>query len=127
MFQSHRVITELDEARIRALDAGASLEQVFEEADIVPRARIAPDVATVNSTVSFRDERTGTVHKVTIVYPRDASVGERRISVLSPVGAALLGRKVGALASFVTPDGEVRTIRILEMHYQPEASGDPAL
>jgi regulator of nucleoside diphosphate kinase len=139
MFQSQRVITELDAARIRELGAGMPdrgrqlaplgelIDLVREEADIVPRSRIGADIVTVNSTVSFRDETTGTVHRVTLVYPRDFSVSARRISLLSPVGRALLGRKVGALASFATPDGATRTIRVLELHYQPEACGHPDL
>ena len=127
MFPPQRVITELDAARIRELRAGDLIDLVREEADIVPRSRIGADIVTVNSTVSFRDETTGTVHRVTLVYPRDFSVSERRISLLSPVGRALLGRKVGALASFETPDGAIRTIRVLELHYQPEASGDTDL
>ena len=52
------------------------------------------------------------------------SIAERRISVLSPVGRALLGRAVGAVAEVELPDGSVRPIRVLEIHYQPEASGD---
>jgi regulator of nucleoside diphosphate kinase len=139
MFPPQRVITELDAARIRELAAalpdrgrghapfGELIEVVRDEADIVPRSRIAPDIVTVNSTVSFREELTGTVHQVTLVYPRDFSLSERRISLLSPVGRALLGRKVGALASFEAPDGGIRTLRILELHYQPEASGHPDL
>lgn len=139
MFPSQRVITELDAARIRELAAGLPdrgrslgslgelIDLVREEADIVPRSHIGADIVTVNSTVSFRDETTGAVHRVTLVYPRDFSVSNRRISLLSPVGRALLGRKVGALATFETPDGALRTIRVIELHYQPEASGHPDL
>lgn len=129
-------ITELDAARIRELgsrldDRGRSLralgeliELVTEEAEIVPASRIAADVVTVNSRVTFRDELTDALHTVTVVYPRDFSIGERRISVLSPVGRALLGRRVGDLAPLDMPDGSRRRIAILELHYQPEASGD---
>jgi regulator of nucleoside diphosphate kinase len=134
-YESLRVITELDAARIRELgvrlpDAGRGLtalngliDVVEQEADIVPGASIAPDVVTVNSTVSFRDEPTGSIHRVTVVYPSEMSLGHRRISVLSPIGAALLGRRVGSVAEIVVPDGTRREIRVLEVHYQPEASG----
>jgi regulator of nucleoside diphosphate kinase len=129
-------ITELDAARIRELgsrldDRGRSLhalseliEMVTEEAEIVPASRIAANVVTVNSRVTFRDELTDALHTVTVVYPRDFSIGERRISVLSPVGRALLGRRVGDVAPLDMPDGSRRRIAILELHYQPEASGD---
>ena len=130
-----RVITELDAARIRDLgsrlpDRGRSLapltgliDLVEREADIVPGERIDPDVVTVNSVVSFRDEESGTVHRVTVVYPNDMSMGLRRISVLSPVGAALLGQRAGRTATVQLPDGAQRALTVLEVHYQPEASG----
>jgi regulator of nucleoside diphosphate kinase len=93
-------------------------------ADIVPSRRVAPDVVTVNSIVSFRDQATETVHKVTIVYPQEMSIAERRISVLSPVGRALLGQVVGSTSRVELPDGTYREIRVLELHYQPEAAGE---
>jgi regulator of nucleoside diphosphate kinase len=129
------VITELDAARIREMGSrlpdqgsglaafGELLDTVNGGAEIVPGRRIAADVVTVNSRVSFRDELTGARHTVTVVYPQDFSIAERRISVLSPVGRALLGQRVGSVARFELPDGTTRGIRILEMHYQPEASG----
>ena len=130
------IITELDAARIRELgsrlpDRGLSLralndliDMVTAEADIVPGARIAPDIVTVNSKVTFRDELTGAQHTVTLVYPHEFSISERRISVLSPVGRALLGRRVGDVVALDIPDERERRIRIVELHYQPEASGE---
>jgi regulator of nucleoside diphosphate kinase len=130
------IITELDAARIRELatrmpDGGKGpgalnelIEMVTHQADIVPSRRVSPNVVTLNSIVSFRDELTQTVHKVTLVYPQDVSIGERRISVLSPVGRALLGQAVGNSSKVELPDGGLREIRVLELHYQPEAAGE---
>ena len=67
---------------------------------------------------------TGLASRVTLAYPAEVSIAQRRISVLSPVGRALLGRAVGAVAEVELPDGAPRPIRVLEVHYQPEASGD---
>src|SRR5687768_7028178 len=129
------VVTDLDAARIRELGSrlprfgqGLSalsglIEMVEQEADIVPATDVEPDVVTVNSTVSFRDELTQSVHRVTVVYPTDMSMSRRQISVLSPVGAALLGRRVGQVAQVALPDGSTRDLRVLELHYQPEAAG----
>ena len=128
------VITDLDAARIRDLGSrlpdghghsglGPLIDLVDTEAEIVPHEGIDEDIVTVNSVVSFRDELTGGVQRVTIVYPPDADVAERRISVLSPVGSALLGRKVGARTAFCRPDGTRRELRVRELHYQPEAAG----
>ena len=129
------VVTELDAARIRELGArlpergeglaalSGLIEMVEQEADIVAPQQIGPDVVTVNSTLSFRDVLTESVHRVTVVYPQEMSVGQRRISVLSPVGRALLGQRVGQIARVALPDGSTRDLRVLELHYQPEAAG----
>ena len=75
------------------------------------------------STVSFREEASGSEHRVTVVYPQEMSVGHRRISVLSPVGRALLGQRVGHVALVTLPDGSTRELRVVALHYQPEAAG----
>lgn len=131
------VISDLDLARIRRLEstlggdarhAVRSLIDAFDgEAEVVPRDGIAEDIVTVNSTVSFRDETTGLEQRVTLVYPDAVSLAERRISIVSPVGRALLGRRVGSRTVFSMPDGTRRELRVLELHYQPEAAGHPAL
>ena len=118
------VITELDAARIRGI-SGDLIDWVRSETDVVPGHRIAPDVVTLGSRVSFREVDSREVHCVTVVHPVDASIAERRISVLSPVGRALLGRRVGEVTQVAVPGGGARGIHVLEMHYQPEAAGVP--
>ena len=136
--ETNPIITELDAARIRELgsrlpDAGQGLRalheliEVTQEAEIVPGSRVPPDVVTIHSRVAFRDELTEGAHTVTLVYPHEFSIADRRISVLSPVGRALLGRRVGDCAEIPVPGGTKRRIRILELLYQPEASGDFSL
>lgn len=130
------IVTELDAARIRefaghlrSMDVlpavGDLLEWVASEADIVPSNRIAPDVVTMGSTVSFVEVGTRDVFRVSVVHPAEASIEERRISVLSPVGRALFGRRVGEVTTVEMPDGGEREIEVLTMHYQPEAAGVP--
>lgn len=139
MTLSTPIITDLDAARIRDLRSRSALhglgpsavrpliELLDDEAEIVPRERVASDIVTINSTLSFRDEATLVVQRVTLVYPRDASIDEQRISILSPVGRALLGRKVGDRTVVAMPGGARRELRVLELHYQPEAAGDRVL
>ena len=128
------VITELDAERIRKLgqrlpDRGRGLTaldallDIADAAEIVPGERVPADVVTVNSIVSFRERDSGMVHRVTLVYPPEFSIADRRISVLSPVGRALLGRRVGDWIALDMPDGHVREIELLALHYQPEAAG----
>ena len=129
------VITELDAARIRQLgtrlpDRGRgftaldALLDVTDAAEIVPGERVPANVVTVNSTLTFRDVVGGERYRVTVVYPADVSIAERRISILSPVGRALLGRRVGERIVLDMPDDSVREILVETLHYQPEASGD---
>jgi len=129
-------VTELDAARIREFAGplhgfgrmpavGDLLEWVATETDVVPSDRIAPDVVTMGSTVSFMEVGTRAVCRVSVVHPVDVSIEERRISVLSPVGRALFGRRVGEFTTVEMPDGGEREIEIRTMHYQPEAAGVP--
>jgi len=122
------IISEPDAGRIRELCARLEfmreddpalaelLAKVSEEAEIVPADRMPPDVVAVGSEVSFRDPVAEATHRVSLVYPEHTSPPDRRISVLSPVGRAILGRFVGDVASFVVPDGSRREIRILALH-----------
>lgn len=139
MYYTPLVVTDRDAVRIRELgkrlpDAGRGLpglrdlvERVDAEAEIVPGTGVPADVVTMNSIVSFKDEETGHVSRVSLVYPADMSIADHRISVLSPVGRALLGRAVGAVAEVEAPGPEPRAIRILAIHYQPEAAGELTL
>lgn len=127
-------ISELDAARIREMAVhshgyggvavvGALLDWVSSEADVVPAKQITPDVVTLGSTVSYKEIDSHEVHRVAVVHPADSSIPERRISVLSPVGRALLGRRVGEYSEVSMPAGRQRLIQVLELHYQPEAAG----
>ncbi|MCL4688990.1 MAG: GreA/GreB family elongation factor, partial [Burkholderiales bacterium] len=136
MYYTPLVVTDRDAVRIRELgkrlpDAGRGLpglrdlvERVDAEAEIVPGTGVPADVVTMNSIVSFKDEETGHVSRVSLVYPADMSIADHRISVLSPVGRALLGRSGGAGAEGSLPDGSARRVRIRGSPDQPEAAGD---
>lgn len=81
----------------------------------------------MNSKVRFADTRTGETGVVTVVYPADMNASSGKISVLSPVGAALIGLQEGEEAELPLPHGETRRIRIESVLYQPEAEGEFAL
>lgn len=99
------------------------LELELEKAAVVDPGRIPADVITMNTQVRLRfdDALEDTVY--TLVYPSDSSIKEGRISVLSPIGTALLGYQAGDVIQWRVPDGTVR-IEIMEILYQPEAAGD---
>lgn len=128
------VITEFDRQRLaRLLEAlrarpGAdfpnleALEIELERADVVKPQEIPPDVVTMNSTAQLVDLDTREVLSLTVVFPGAAEVSSGRISVLAPMGLALLGCREGEEVEWPTPS-RTRRLWIERVVYQPEASG----
>ena len=100
-----------------------SLEAELHRAIIVPQREVPPDVVTMNSELVYEDCATGARRTVRVVYPKDADATAGRVSVLAPIGAALLGLHVGQAIDWRVPGG-VKRIRVAELRYQPEAAGD---
>jgi regulator of nucleoside diphosphate kinase len=112
----------------RGMQAGLqTLEEILDLARIVHPEKVPSNVVTMNSQVLFEDVSTKEKGTVTIVYPADADPSSGRISVLSPVGAALLGESEGEEVELPLPHRQTRRIRINSVLYQPEAQGDFAL
>ena len=99
------------------------LEKELNRARVVPQWSIPDDVVTMNSLVTFIDDENGKENQVTIVYPYNSKPSVGRISVLAPLGAALLGLKVGQEIEFPLPSGKSRTIRVVSVDFQPQAHG----
>ena len=108
----------------RDADARMALEEELENASVVESAQIPPDVVTMNSRVQFEDIDTSERLEMTLVYPKDADVDQDRVSVLAPVGSALLGLSVGQAIDWPLPGGTSRHLRVVNVTYQPEAAGD---
>lgn len=122
-----RLLTELDFTRISKLNQGQLPEDLLENlnsADLVVSREVASDVVTMNSQVEIIHDGSGLRQKFTLCYPANADAGRGLISVLSPVGAALLGRRVGDTACWNMPQGEARSAKVVAILFQPEASGD---
>jgi len=129
---SNITLTEQDVARLSEvillfsdIDEGAteSLQQKLDRAQVVKRSELASSVVTMNSRVVCRDER-GAIRELEVVYPRDANAAEGRVSVLAPLGRALLGASVGQPVEVASGGKSVRTWIIEQIRYQPEAAGD---
>jgi regulator of nucleoside diphosphate kinase len=84
---------------------------------------ISGDVITMNSRVLVKDLVSGREAEITITYPHDADNREGKVSIFSPIGVALLGRKVGDNISWRVPNG-IGRFEIQKIIYQPEAVGD---
>lgn len=133
MSERHIVVTETDLERLTRLLHGQpernapaceALEEELSRADVVAPADISPDVVTMNSRARFVDEDAHEELEITLVYPRDADVARGRVSVLAPVGAALLGLAVGQSIAWPLPYGATKRLRVSAVVYQPEAAGD---
>lgn len=128
-------ITEFDKERLEELIEVAdefgghdrkdleSLAQELDQAEIVSSKDIPPDVVTMNSKVILRDLSTSEKMTYILVFPKDANIDKGAISVLAPVGTAILGYAKGDIIEWTVPSG-IRRICIEEVLYQPEAAGD---
>lgn len=93
----------------------------------MPSREVGPDVVTMYSQVLLQDSQTGQRNTLTLCYPTDAEPAVGFVSVLSPVGSALLGMRVGSIARWSTPAGDEKAAEILAILFQPESSGDYAM
>jgi regulator of nucleoside diphosphate kinase len=98
------------------------LDQELERAEVVAAEDVSPDVVTMHSTVRVRDLDDGSTVVYTLVFPMEADIDRKRISVLAPIGTALIGYRTGDLIEWATP-GRTRRLRIEEVLFQPEAAG----
>lgn len=101
----------------------ARLEEELERAETVAPEEVPSDVITMRSRVRLRDLDTGEGMVYTLVFPTEANLDEGKISVLAPVGTAMLGYRVGSLIEWEVPSGR-RRLKVEELLYQPEAAGD---
>jgi regulator of nucleoside diphosphate kinase len=129
-----RTLTNLDHARLVKLTSqhrvgpplgGAGhIEDALDIAHLVSSRDVSPDIVTMYSQVLLKDCASARRYRLTLCYPSDAEPSAGFISVLSPVGASLLGLKVGATARWVTPNGDQGAAQVAALLFQPEASGD---
>jgi regulator of nucleoside diphosphate kinase len=115
------IISERDLRRLKSLPIGEQLEAELERAVVVPSDEIPEDVVTIGSRVVFVDETTGKQRYVRLVDPMHADLAQLEVSVLAPVGAALIGLPVGGVIDWQFPDGKIRRLRVKELIYQPES------
>lgn len=99
------------------------LREELSRARVVLSKDIPANVVTMNSRIRIKMMDTGEEMTYTLVFPADAELGENRISILAPIGTALLGYQLGDTVEWDVPKGKAR-FRIEEILYQPEAAGD---
>ncbi|SEK86486.1 nucleoside diphosphate kinase regulator [Nitrosovibrio tenuis] len=118
-----RLETLLESLPSNAFPGKEELRAELDRAEIVEPNQIPPTVVTMNSTVRFRINSSGEDFCLTLVYPKDVDGSGERISILAPVGSALLGLSTGDEIEWPRPGGGTIKVRIVEVVYQPEREG----
>lgn len=133
-----RTLTELDHVRLlnllrrdthgeRSAAHLRALGDMLDASALVPSREVAPDIVTMYSQVLLQDSQTGLRNTLTLCYPADAEPAVGFVSVLSPVGSAVIGLQVGSLARWRAPSGDEKVAEVLAILFQPESSGDYAM
>ena len=125
------IITNSDRRRLEHLLASEFTEAILpksyltdlrtelQRAKIVDSEEVPSDVITMDSTVRLRDLDTDEVETYTLVYPNQANIAENKLSILAPIGTAILGYRLGDVIRWRVPSGK-RRLRVEEVVYQPE-------
>jgi regulator of nucleoside diphosphate kinase len=116
-----RIVEDLLRRANSIEDGAEALHETLESARHVSSAEIEADVVTMNSEVTIEEDTSGARREIKLAYPLEADPARGRVSVLSPMGNALLGSRAGWIVRFATPLGE-RSVRIAEIRFQPEAA-----
>ena len=101
----------------------AGLQEELDRAEVVEPKDVPPDVVSMNSSVRFAME-SGEEFNLTLVYPRDSDGSADKVSILAPVGSALLGLSVGEQIEWPKPGGGKMSVEIKEITWQPERAGE---
>ena len=101
-----------------------ALEAELARANVVDPTEVPPTIVTMNSTVRFSVESTQNEFELTLVYPKDVDASGKTISILAPVGGALLGLSQGDEIEWPKPGGGVLKVKITGIVYQPERAGE---
>lgn len=119
----HDLIEEARRIDRRGNEYLDSLDAELARGTVVTPAEVPSDVITMNSTIHLEDLDTHEEMVYTLVFPHEADITQGKISVLAPIGTAMLGYRVGDSFTWQVPDG-VRRLQVKAVLYQPEAAGD---
>ena len=116
----HEHLSGLARAAMRSMpEAAANLADERDRAQVLAKGRRLTDVVSMGYEVEFRDESNGRVQKVTLVDPSDADIEQGKISVLTPVGTALIGLRTGASIAWETRTGQLKRLTVMKVRKVP--------
>lgn len=114
----------LEQPQYATLPVAQALNAELDRAEMCSPENIPADVVTMNSRVKFRDLTSGEEHVRTLVYPANLTDSDNHLSVMAPVGAALLGLRVGDTINWILPNGNQTNLEVMALEFQPEAAGE---
>ena len=106
------VVSRSDYASLRDLPLNEELADELDRAIVVHSERLPPDAVSMHARCTYHDEHTDALRDIELVYPHEAEPALGKISVLTPVGSALLGLRVGQAIEWPFPDGSVHCLRV---------------
>jgi regulator of nucleoside diphosphate kinase len=109
-----------------ASTALAKLRDELDRAAVIDPAALPADVVTMNATVEFEDLGTSEIEEFTITFPENADVEHKRISILAPIGTALIGCRVGDIVKWSTPGG-IRQLKVRRVTAPAPGTSTPAI
>jgi regulator of nucleoside diphosphate kinase len=123
----HQKLSALADAAAHTMpDVAAELADELDRAQVLPKGKQRPDAVHMGCEVDFRDDITGRVQSVTLVYPNEADISKGRISVLTPIGTALIGLPVGQSIDWTTRTGESKRLTVLGVREPVAPEPQPA-
>lgn len=110
-----RLLALADAAEKRAPAVAEFLADELSRAQVVSDDKCDPNVVRMGSQVTYLDETTGRTRTVTLVYPDAANIDQGLVSILTPIGAALIGLSPGQSISWPNPDGKIGTLKVISV------------
>lgn len=117
----------IERPAFRSIAGADTLRRKLEDGNVVEPAAMPDDVVTMNSVAAVEDTASGTRSELTLVYPHELDDSPGKVSVLAPVGSAILGLRVGQTAQWPMPGGRTLQLRVTALLHQPEASDDAVI
>ena len=125
--RDHERLSRLAQAAERTMpDAASELMDELDRARVLPEGKHPVDAVCMGCEVVYRDDTTARVQTVTLVYPQEADISKGRISVLTPIGTALIGLPVGKSIDWTTRTGESKRLIVLQVREPAVAERQPA-
>jgi regulator of nucleoside diphosphate kinase len=121
---AERLYALMDSLPTNSFAGKADLESELDRANVVAPELIPPTIVSMNSTVKFVIESTDEEFELTLVYPKDVGSSGKKISILAPVGSALLGLAQGDEIEWPKPGGGFLKVKLRDIIYQPERAGE---